>query len=95
MLILSRKEGEGFTIGDNVEVIVFGYRDGAVKIGIRAPKEISILRTELTDVHRENQRAGAVSPNRLKSLSEQLRVGSLGCGHDDERNCNRRRGQAE
>jgi len=72
MLILSRKDGEGFTIGDNVEVIVFGYKDGAVKIGIRAPREISILRTELRVVQQENCRASAPALSRLERLSKRL-----------------------
>lgn len=49
MLILSRKIGERIQIGPNVFVMVCDIRGGDVKIGIEAPKEINIRRTELPD----------------------------------------------
>lgn len=48
MLLISRRRGEGFTIGDNVHIKVIGFRNGAAQIGIRAPREVIVLRTELT-----------------------------------------------
>lgn len=47
MLVLSRKSNESLMIGDNVEVIVLEVRDGNVKLGIKAPKEISVHRNEV------------------------------------------------
>ena len=47
MLILSRKEGESIVIGENITVKIVSAEKGVVKIGIEAPADISILRSEL------------------------------------------------
>lgn len=47
MLILSRKEGEGVNIGDDIHVKVVEINNGVVKLGFEAPEEIMILRDEL------------------------------------------------
>lgn len=58
MLILNRKLGETIIIGENIEVKILEVQDGKVKIGIEAPKDISILRKEIYDaVIEENQKS--------------------------------------
>jgi carbon storage regulator len=49
MLVISRKVGEGFTIGDNVHVSVERLGGDKVRLGIVAPREIVILRDELEE----------------------------------------------
>lgn len=49
MLILTRKVGESITIGDNVTITVVASKGGQVRIGIDAPKSVSITRTELSE----------------------------------------------
>ena len=49
MLILNRKVGESIILGDNIEVKILDIQDGKIKIGIEAPKDISILRKEVYD----------------------------------------------
>ena len=50
MLVLSRKSTERIQIGDNVVVTVLEIRGSKVRIGIDAPKEIHVLRSELKEV---------------------------------------------
>ena len=46
MLILRRKTGESFLIGDDVRVTIVATKDKEVQIAIDAPKEVSVLRCE-------------------------------------------------
>jgi carbon storage regulator len=47
MLVVTRTSGEGISVGDGIEVHVLSVSGRKVRIGIRAPREISIRRTEL------------------------------------------------
>lgn len=47
MLVLSRKANEAVRIGEEVIVRVLAIRGGRVTLGIEAPGEVSIVRTEL------------------------------------------------
>jgi carbon storage regulator len=48
MLVLSRRRGETIQIGGGIiEITVLGVREGTVKIGINAPKDIAVHRSEI------------------------------------------------
>ena len=47
MLVITRKKGESFLIGDDIEITVVKLDDGSVKLAIDAPKKLTILRKEL------------------------------------------------
>ena len=47
MLILTRKVGESLLIGDDVSITVLNVRGNQVKIGVKAPKTVSVHREEI------------------------------------------------
>lgn len=49
MLVLSRKRGEKIYIGEDIVLEVVHIQPGFIRIGILAPKETKILRSELVD----------------------------------------------
>lgn len=57
MLILRRRAGESFMIGEDVKVTIIATKDKEVQLAIDAPKEVSVLRTELANAMSENREA--------------------------------------
>jgi len=47
MLVLTRKAKQSIMIGDDIEIIVLSTIGEKVRIGIRAPRDIAVFRTEL------------------------------------------------
>jgi carbon storage regulator len=47
MLILTRRIGESLKIGPDVTVTVMGVKGSQVRIGIEAPKDVTVLREEI------------------------------------------------
>lgn len=57
MLVLSRKIGETIVINDNITMTVLGIQGGQIKMGITAPKEVSVHREEIFErIKREGHR---------------------------------------
>jgi carbon storage regulator len=64
MLVLTRKKNQGIMLGDDIRITVLEIREDAIKIGIEAPKEVNILRSELyLAVKEENTTAVASDRN--------------------------------
>lgn len=77
MLVLSRKEGESVMIGENISITILSIEPGGqVNIGISAPRDVLVLRSELQKAVSENQDAAGTAP---APLVDQLRsaVGTL------------------
>ncbi len=47
MLILTRRVGETLIVGDNVSVTVLGVKGNQVRIGVNAPRDVSVHREEI------------------------------------------------
>ena len=60
MLVLGRKKGESIVIDDDIEIIVTSVEGETVKLGINAPKHITIHRKEVyLEIQEENKRASS------------------------------------
>lgn len=58
MLVLTRKRGQKLIINDNIEVTVLETKGDSVKIGINAPREVSIFREEIyEEIKKANEQA--------------------------------------
>ena len=53
MLVLKRKVNESIFIGQNIVITVCEIHDDWIRIGIEAPREITILRAEIADQYRK------------------------------------------
>ena len=62
MLVLTRKPGEGFVIGDDITIKIVEMKGGGVRIGIEAPQDKKIYRQEIYDrITMENRAAARFS----------------------------------
>lgn len=69
MLVINRKKDESILIGDDIEIKIAKIEDGSVKIAISAPREVTILRKEILDkVKEENKNAISKDLDILKLL---------------------------
>ncbi len=61
MLVLTRKSNQSIMIGDDIEVSVLSVMGDKVRIGIQAPQDIPVFRTEIyLEIHRdETERTSA------------------------------------
>jgi carbon storage regulator CsrA len=74
MLVLARKLNESIVIGDDIVVKVISIDKGVVKLGIDAPKDISIIRNELLEDVKELNIAASknVDSSKVSMLSKLL-----------------------
>jgi carbon storage regulator len=54
MLVLTRKSNQSIMIGDDIEVSVLSVMGDKVRIGIQAPQDVPVFRTEIyVEIHRD------------------------------------------
>lgn len=59
MLVLTRKVHQSIMIGDEIEIVVLEVRGEQVRLGIRAPKSVSVHRQEVyTQIHADDAESG-------------------------------------
>jgi carbon storage regulator len=60
MLVLTRKSNQSIMIGDDIEVSILSVMGDKVRIGIQAPQEVPVFRTEIyLEIHREEAEGAA------------------------------------
>jgi carbon storage regulator len=78
MLVLTRKEGETIAIGEEIEIRVLRIDGDQIRLGIVAPRQMTVLRGELLlEINQETAEAGAsksVTAKALQSLAKAARV---------------------
>lgn len=70
MLVLARRLNQSILIGEEVEIVVVEIKGDQVKLGIKAPKTVSVHRAEvLKEIQEENKKAKAdILPTNLSEL---------------------------
>lgn len=68
MLVVTRKQDESLIISDNIEITVLEITKDKVKIGISAPKEVKIIRSELKTARQTNEQAANSSGSAIAEL---------------------------
>jgi carbon storage regulator len=75
MLILTRRAGEGISIGPDVEITILDVSGDHVRIGISAPREVLVLRSELRrEVEAENRLAASGAAKVALGLGKVLKL---------------------
>lgn len=74
MLILQRRTGESIRIGEDIEITVVSTEGGRVRLSISAPKEVTILRSELIGAQETNLDSAMeqVAPTELLTMLDDL-----------------------
>ncbi|NLX71092.1 MAG: carbon storage regulator CsrA [Clostridiales bacterium] len=65
MLVLSRKPGQAILIGDNIEIQIIEIQGEQIRIGINAPRDITIVRKELIDEVKQTNREAVVGSSHI------------------------------
>jgi carbon storage regulator len=83
MLVLTRRRGEGVTIGPNIQVIVLGTKGGQVRLGIEAPKTVEVHRDEVyARIQDENRLAARTQDVPLEAFKHLTPAGRRHVGED-------------
>lgn len=74
MLVLARKINESIMIGDEIEVVVVDIKGDQIKLGIRAPRSVSVHRAEVyKEIQDQNKEAAKTTPQSLEGLGKLLK----------------------
>ena len=77
MLILTRRVGENVIVGDDIVISVIEVRGDAVRIGIQAPRSVTVHREEVwLELQRANEQAASPADDAVESLRQSLKRSS-------------------
>jgi carbon storage regulator len=76
MLVMRRRVGEGLLIGQGIEIEILEQGGGQVKLGIKAPRSIPIVRREILHTRIQNERAAALPANLSGIVQRSLKFSS-------------------
>lgn len=75
MLILTRRVGENVIVGDDIVISIIEVRGDAVRVGIEAPRSLSVHREEVwLELRRANAQAAASTDEAVDAVVEGLRT---------------------
>lgn len=76
MLVIRRRPGESLLVGDNVEIEVLDSSPSHVKLGIRAPKSVVVIRKEIQLTREQNLEASraVAGLSNVQQLLDSLKV---------------------
>lgn len=78
MLILTRRVGENVIVGDDIVISVIEVRGDAVRIGIQAPRSVSVHREEVyLELQQANLQAAAASDDAVGAIVDELSTEDL------------------
>jgi carbon storage regulator len=72
VLVLRRRAGEAITIGGDIEIEVIEISRTRVKLGVRAPRAISVMRRETIPIATENREASEFIGGRGRESMEEI-----------------------
>ena len=72
MLVLTRKTGQKLIIADTIEITILETRGESVKIGISAPKDVSIFREEIYEEIKKTNQQATSAPSNLEDVMNLL-----------------------
>lgn len=79
MLVLTRKKGQSLVIGNNIEITIVDIQGDQVRIGINAPKSVTIHRKEVfEEIKSENVSAVVNKQTELEAINLKFRIEKQG-----------------
>jgi carbon storage regulator len=73
MLVLTRHIGDSIIIGDDIEITIVEIQGDKIRVGINAPKNITVLRKELIDETKKANAAAAAPQISLGALAKAMK----------------------
>ncbi len=77
MLVLTRKKGQSLNIGDNIRIVVLDVSGDNIRVGIEAPVEIAVYRSEIYQAIQQENREAVASRNLMNEIKAMASKGTM------------------